>query len=120
MAGTVNGGNQAAKTNKDIYGEDFYKRIGAIGGSRSRNGGFAQGKEGRERARLYGGIGGAMSRRNKSLTDEQRLEIKLAAIKRQASRTTGETRARLRKQARELSEMQTSKLSERYGVRKTW
>lgn len=32
MAGTIKGGRQAAATNKELYGEDFYKRIGAKGG----------------------------------------------------------------------------------------
>jgi hypothetical protein len=47
------------------------KRIGAMGGSRSRNGGFASkkvgrdGLTGRERAREYGAIGGRISRRPK-------------------------------------------------------
>lgn len=42
MAGTQQGGKQAAKTNKELYGSDFYKRIGAIGG---RNGRKAESKE---------------------------------------------------------------------------
>lgn len=41
MAGTVTGGKRAAETNKSIYGEDFYKRIGAIGGKKGNTGGFA-------------------------------------------------------------------------------
>lgn len=41
MAGTKLGGLAAAATNKRIHGNDFYARIGAIGGSRSNTGGFA-------------------------------------------------------------------------------
>lgn len=41
MAGTISGGKQASKTNKERHGEDFYARIGAIGGSHSKTGGFA-------------------------------------------------------------------------------
>ena len=66
MAGTVEGGKAAAATNKKKYGEDFYAKIGAKGGSKSRTGGFGQGEEGRRRARLYGAIGGKISRRGAS------------------------------------------------------
>ena len=41
MAGTNIGGKQAALTNKERHGEDFYKKIGAKGGHKSRGGGFA-------------------------------------------------------------------------------
>jgi hypothetical protein len=64
MAGTVTGGQRAAKKNMKKYGKDFYARIGAKGGRRGHTGGFAAGKEGRERARKYGSIGGKISRRN--------------------------------------------------------
>jgi hypothetical protein len=40
MAGTTAGGLAAAKTNLK-NDPDFYKRIGAIGGTKSRNGGYA-------------------------------------------------------------------------------
>lgn len=71
MAGTLEGGRKAATVNKTKYGADFYARIGAIGGSRGRTGGFAsenKGKDGltgRERARLAGFKGGKISRRTK-------------------------------------------------------
>ena len=67
MAGTKQGGLAAAATNKKKYGNDFYKRIGAIGGRKGRTGGFAAGDAGRERARVYGAIGGRISRRTKRL-----------------------------------------------------
>lgn len=42
MAGTPIGGKNASKTNRERYGEDYYKNIGAIGGSRrSQSKGFA-------------------------------------------------------------------------------
>ena len=63
MAGTVQGGRRAAQRNKEKYGENFYKTIGARGGKNSRNGGFAAGDAGRERARYWGAIGGRISRR---------------------------------------------------------
>lgn len=40
MAGTVEGGLKAAAHNKKIYGEDFYKKIGAKGGASGTTGGF--------------------------------------------------------------------------------
>lgn len=41
MAGTIEGGKQAARTNKAKYGESFYARIGQIGGRKGTTGGFA-------------------------------------------------------------------------------
>lgn len=63
MAGTANGGEKAAQTNKRRYGMDFYERIGAIGGRKSRGGGFAKNPE---LAREAGRKGGMASRRRKS------------------------------------------------------
>lgn len=69
MAGTRDGGKQAAVSNKKRYGDDFYQIIGAAGGHKSRNGGFASDKvgsdglTGRERAKLAGSIGGKTSSR---------------------------------------------------------
>lgn len=71
MAGTKNGGKLAAATNKSRYGADFYARIGANGGAKSRTGGFASNKRGEdgltgaERARIAGARGGQISRRKK-------------------------------------------------------
>jgi hypothetical protein len=45
MAGTVAGGKLAAQTNREKYGADFYRRIGAIGGSKGRTGGFFANRE---------------------------------------------------------------------------
>lgn len=59
MAGTVAGGQRAAATNKAKYGKDFYKLIGAHGGTISR-GGFAKNSE---LAREAGRKGGSVSRR---------------------------------------------------------
>ena len=74
MACTVSGGKNAAKTNRDRYGEDFYKRIGKIGGSKmGTSGGFGcaeydeNGLNGRDRARIYGAKGGRKSRRRKAV-----------------------------------------------------
>jgi hypothetical protein len=67
MAGTKEGGLRAAETTKKRWGEDFHKHIGAIGGRNSKTGGFAAGDAGRERARIYGAIGGRISRRTKKV-----------------------------------------------------
>lgn len=40
MAGTREGGAKTAKVNKERYGQDYYKRIGSIGGKASNTGGF--------------------------------------------------------------------------------
>lgn len=66
MAGTREGGLKAAATNKKNR-PDFYRYIGAIGGRNGHTGGFADGEEGRERARKYGAIGGRISRRRKKV-----------------------------------------------------
>jgi general stress protein YciG len=55
MGGTKEGGLQAAEKNKARYGEDFYAKIGAMGGKKSRTGGFYQN---RELARIAGYKGG--------------------------------------------------------------
>lgn len=64
MAGTKAGGIAAAKTNKAKYGDDFYGRIGAIGGKRGTTGGFYAN---RELARIAGAKGGKKSRRGKAI-----------------------------------------------------
>lgn len=70
MAGTKIGGQKAAASNKKKYGEDFYARIGKVGGSHSSGGGFAYWKRiGREDLIRAAGIkGGQISRRQKATT----------------------------------------------------
>jgi hypothetical protein len=63
MAGTKEGGLAAGRTNKEKYGKDYYRIIGAAGGKNGKTGGFAAGEEGRERARVFGAIGGKKSKR---------------------------------------------------------
>lgn len=60
MAGTKEGGQKAAITNRLKYGEDFYKIQGAKGGRNGHTGGFFKD---RELARRAGAIGGRKSRR---------------------------------------------------------
>lgn len=67
MAGTKVGGLRAAQTNKAKHGEDFYKRIGAIGGKKGTTGGFYAN---RELARIAGAIGGRKSKRRKAVEAE--------------------------------------------------
>lgn len=72
MAGNPTGGQRAAQTNKEKYGSDFYKKIGAKGGAKGHTGGFASqhvgadGLTGRERARIVGSQGGRTSKRTQS------------------------------------------------------
>lgn len=62
MAGTSEGGRRAAATNKAKFGDDFYSRIGKIGGSvMGTGGGFAYGDNAR--------VGGKRSRRGHKLLE---------------------------------------------------
>lgn len=92
MAGTIGGGRKAAETNKAKYGPDFYRNIGRKGGTNGHDGGFASrdlgkdGLTGPERAKIYGSIGGKVSRRGRKgleLTEEDRKKI--AAARHEAS-----------------------------------
>ena len=60
MPGTVQGGKLAAKTNKEKYGDDFYKLMGQSGGKAKVPKGFAKNPE---LARLAGAKGGKISKR---------------------------------------------------------
>ena len=71
MAGTAEGGQKAAQTNKEIHGKDFYKKIGLIGAEAYRK----KVKEGTAKPRGFayshelavaaGSKGGKISRRTK-------------------------------------------------------
>ena len=67
MSGTKAGGIKAAATNKKRNGEDFFKRIGAIGGRNGHTGGFASSHE---LAVEAGRKGGRVSKRGKAKKDE--------------------------------------------------
>ena len=62
MAGTRDGGKKASVTNKEKYGDDFYKRIGRQGGSKSHpeTRAFATNPE---LAKVAGAKGGKISKR---------------------------------------------------------
>lgn len=76
MTGSILGGKKCAKTNRERHGEDFYSRIGKIGGTKSRGGGFASSKVGADgltglqRARIAGRKGGTISKRGPAKKEE--------------------------------------------------
>lgn len=112
MPGTKTGGEQARDTNYRKYGRDFYRVQGAKGGAASRTGGFGAGAAGKELARRAGAIGGAISRRGKALTPRQKDIVKRNYI-------ANYQPAREKYAARfEESDMQVSKLSKRFGVKR--
>lgn len=68
MAGTKRGGKQAADTNRELYGDDFYKRIGAKGGKKGWKDGAIKGFAAMtyEERSAAGKLGGSRSRRGKA------------------------------------------------------
>jgi len=72
MPGTKTGGLKARETNKRLYGEDFYTRIGMVGGKNGHTGGFYAN---RELAKSAGAIGGAISRRGKAKKTKKTIDI---------------------------------------------
>ena len=72
MAGTIEGGRKTRDTNLKRHGKDYYKRLGHIGGKKSKTGGFASDKvgedglTGRQRASIAGAKGGRLSKRGKA------------------------------------------------------
>lgn len=81
MAGNRKGGKQASATNKRLYGDDFYKRLGAKGGKRSRGGGFGQGEAGKARARVWGKLGGQMGSPSRTLPLSERAKKRQEFLK---------------------------------------
>lgn len=65
MPGTKIGGQKAHLTNKKRYGSEYYKRIGKLGGMKSRGGGFAAATP--EQRREWGRRGGVISRKVRGL-----------------------------------------------------
>lgn len=60
MAGTKDGAKKASNTMKKRYGDDYYARIGKVGGQNGRTGGFYAN---REAARSAGAKGGRIGNR---------------------------------------------------------
>lgn len=67
MAGTKAGGKKAAARNKELYGEDYYSKIGSVGGKLGTTGGFYAN---RELASIAGRKGGKISKRGKSVKQD--------------------------------------------------
>lgn len=73
----LTGGLKAARTNKEKYGEDFYKMLGSKGGRNGFTGGYASekvgldGLTGPQRAKIAGRKGGHISRRTKKTTGDR-------------------------------------------------
>ena len=77
MTGNISGGKKSAQTIYKRHGKDFYKKMGRLGGQKSRGGGFGDERVGRDgltgaqRAKLAGRKGGGISRRGKKTKDER-------------------------------------------------
>jgi general stress protein YciG len=63
MAQTPEGGKKAAKSNKERYGEDYYRNIGKLGGKAGTGYKFGHGKVDPHEA---GRVGGTRSKRGKA------------------------------------------------------
>lgn len=77
MAGTKLGGVLAAETNYERYGQDFYKKIGKLGGQKSRNGGFAANPELAREAGRKGGLVKASQRRAKGESKVEPVRVRV-------------------------------------------
>lgn len=69
MSGTRAGAAKAAAKNKELYGNDYYKKIGQSGGKASNTGGFYYSMaNGLNWHREAGAKGGRISRRGKKVS----------------------------------------------------
>lgn len=74
MSGNKEGGLKASITSKKKYGDDFYKRLGEMGGHRGRGcGGFAANPE---LAKIAGSKGGKRSKRGPGKVKKETEEAK--------------------------------------------
>lgn len=65
MGGTIEGGLQTAKTVKQVYGSDYYQRVGRLGGRAFHKVRGFQGMS-MDKVRAAGRKGGALSRKNQT------------------------------------------------------
>lgn len=73
MSGTRLGGQRTRDTNYKLYGRDYYRKLGAMGGKKGHTGGFYAN---RELASRVGAVGGRISRRGENkLSERERREI---------------------------------------------
>jgi len=77
MPGSRAGGLKTAARLKAERGDDYFKKIGQLGGKLGKTGGFADGEAGRARASRAGTIGGAVGRKNTTVP----LEIRRKAVR---------------------------------------
>ena len=81
MAGNKIGGRKAAATNKRLYGEGFYARIGKIGGKNGRGAGYKGGfASSHELAKTAGAKGGKISKRGPAKKDGKEKAKKMETI----------------------------------------
>ena len=78
LPGNILGGRRAAETNKRKYGEDFFRKIGAIGGKAVGYKGFATNPE---LAKISGAKGGHNSKRGKDPKRAERVKKAIAMYK---------------------------------------
>lgn len=78
MSATHSGGVKAGITNKKRHGDDFYKRIGVLGGQKSRGGGF---KYKSDMASIAGRVGGMGGWSKLSKKQRKQFEQEIAAAK---------------------------------------
>ena len=78
MPGTLAGGKKTATTNKEKYGENYYKLLGAKGGSvKSALKGFGGNRELAVRAGTLGGLVGKRNYKSKLSGEFESQDIKL-------------------------------------------
>lgn len=65
MSGTAEGGQRTAQTNKEKYGENYYSKIGAMGGKKGKKDGAIKGFAAMsyEKRAAAGRAGGKVSKR---------------------------------------------------------
>jgi hypothetical protein len=76
MSGSKIGGLRAGATNKARHGEDYYSRIGKMGGLKGKEDGVIKGfAANRELACIAGARGGKKSRRGPNKTKHEILDV---------------------------------------------